>query len=46
MALERTWDLLPEVREFLAAGPLGGVIGGRTAVSADEHLFATRARAM
>jgi acyl-CoA reductase-like NAD-dependent aldehyde dehydrogenase len=42
MATERTSDLLPEVREFLASGPLGGVIGGQTAVSGEEHLFATR----
>jgi acyl-CoA reductase-like NAD-dependent aldehyde dehydrogenase len=42
MALERTLDLLPEVREFLSAAPLGGVIGGQTAVSAEEHRFVTR----
>jgi len=42
MAAQRTSDLLPEVRDFLTSGRLGGVIDGQTVVSADEHLFATR----
>ena len=39
---DRTAGLLPEVQDFLTAGPLGGVIDGQTAVAADEHLLVTR----
>lgn len=39
---DRTAGLLPEVEEFLTAGPLGGVIDGQTAVAADEHRLVTR----
>jgi acyl-CoA reductase-like NAD-dependent aldehyde dehydrogenase len=42
MAANRLFDLLPEVREFLSAGPLGGVVGGQTVVSADGDRFVTR----
>jgi acyl-CoA reductase-like NAD-dependent aldehyde dehydrogenase len=42
MAANRLFDLLPEVREFLSAGPLGGVVAGQTVVSADGDRFVTR----
>jgi acyl-CoA reductase-like NAD-dependent aldehyde dehydrogenase len=42
MAADRLFDLLPEVREFLSAGPLGGVVAGQTVVSADGDRFVTR----
>ena len=42
MAADRLFDLLPEVREFLSAGPLGGVVAGQTVVSADRDRFVTR----
>ncbi len=41
MATDRTLGRLPEVQEFLSAGPLGGIIDGQTAVAKDEHLLAT-----
>ncbi|MCH5376172.1 MAG: aldehyde dehydrogenase family protein, partial [Planctomycetes bacterium] len=42
MATDQISDLLPEVRDFLSAGPLGGVIDGQDVASSDQDRFATR----
>ena len=34
--------LLPEVKDFLATGPLGGVIGGQQVPASNDEVFATR----
>ena len=42
MAASKTADLLPEVKAFLAGGPLPGVIGGQKAAASNGEVFVTR----
>jgi len=42
MAASRPTDLLPEVKAFLAGGPLPGVMGGQKAAASNGEVFVTR----